>query len=128
MNPPRRSREYRGEMKIQGASPTRYTVMEDRGGHIDWEQLVDLELQGADAAEDLRQALNDAVQKYQLSPEAVLYMFARLSAGYIHQMQSVSVNAAARDAVEDAFNEVLDFYLATYDKVDLMNEQKKMMS
>ena len=102
--------------------------MEDIGGHIDLDQLVDIELQGKDAAEDLRQALNAAVQKYQLSPEAVLYMFARLSAGYIHQMQSVSVNAAARDAVEDTFHEVLDFYLATYDKVDLMNEQKKKMS
>lgn len=102
--------------------------MEDRGGHIDWEQLVDLELQGADAAEDLRQALNDAVQKYQLSPEAVLYMFARLSAGYIHQMQSVSVNAAARDAVEDAFNEVLDYYLAAYDRMEINREMRKMMS
>lgn len=101
---------------------------EERFEHIDWDQLVDLELQGKEAAEELRQALNAAIQKYQLGPEAILYMFARLSASFVHQMQTVSVNAAARDAVEDTFHDVMDFYLATYDKVDLMNEEKKMMS
>ena len=78
------------------------------------------------AAELLRQKLNDLIARYQLSGAAVIHMLARLSAGYIHQLQQAYDQQGADVVVEEDFQQMLTAYLTSLDMSDVAGEVEKM--
>ena len=78
------------------------------------------------AAELLRQKLNDLIARYQLSGAAVIHMLARLSAGYIHQLQLAYNQQGADVVVEEDFQQMLTAYLTSLDMGDVTGEMEKM--
>ena len=78
------------------------------------------------AAELLRQKLNDLIARYQLSGAAVIHMLARLSAGYIHQLQLAYNQQGADVVVEEDFQQMLTAYLTSLDMSDVAGEVEKM--
>ena len=78
------------------------------------------------AAELLRQKLNDLKARYQLSGAAVIHMLARLSAGYIHQLQQAYDQQGADVVVEEDFQQMLTAYLTSLDMSDVAGEVEKM--
>ena len=78
------------------------------------------------AADLLRQKLNDLIARYQLSGAAALHMLARLSAGYIHQLQQAYNQQGADVVVEEDFQQMLTAYLTSLDMSDVAGEVEKM--
>ena len=78
------------------------------------------------AAELLRQKLNDLIARYQLSGAAVIHMLARLSAGYIHQLQQAYDQQGADVVVEEDFQQMLTAYLTSLDMSDVAGEMEKI--
>ena len=78
------------------------------------------------AAELLRQKLNDLKARYQLSGAAVIHMLARLSAGYIHQLQQAYNQQGADVVVEEDFQQMLTAYLTSLDMSDVAGEVETM--
>lgn len=78
------------------------------------------------AAELLRQKLNDLIARYQLSGAAVIHMLARLSAGYIHQLQQAYDQQGADVVVEEDFQQMLTAYLTSLDMSDVAGEMEKL--
>lgn len=78
------------------------------------------------AADLLRQKLNDLIARYQLSGAAVIHILARLSAGYIHQLQQVYNQQGANVVVEEDFQNILTAYLTSLDMGDVAGEMEKM--
>ena len=78
------------------------------------------------AAELLRQKLNDLIARYQLSGAAVIHMLARLSAGYIHQLQQAYDQQGADVVVEEDFQQMLTAYLTSLDMSDVAGEMDKI--
>lgn len=78
------------------------------------------------AADLLRQKLNDLIARYQLSGAAVIHILARLSAGYIHQLQQVYNQQGANVVVEEDFQNILTAYLTSLDMGDVAGEIEKM--
>ena len=78
------------------------------------------------AAELSCQKLNDLKARYQLSGAAVIHMLARLSAGYIHQLQQAYDQQGADVVVEEDFQQMLTAYLTSLDMSDVAGEMEKM--
>ena len=78
------------------------------------------------AAELLRHKLNDLIARYQLSGAAALHMLARLSAGYIHQLQQAYNQQGADVVVEEDFQQMLTAYLTGLDMGDVQSEIEKI--
>lgn len=78
------------------------------------------------ACEDLRVALNKIIELRQLKAEDVLATLARISAGYIHQMQRRYDNADLNDVVEERFQQELQAFLTDLDMRDVNKEIAKM--
>ena len=78
------------------------------------------------AADLLRQKLNDLIARYQLSGAAVIHMLARLSAGYIHQLQQAYDQQGADVVVEEDFQQMLTAYLTSLDMSDVAGEVEKI--
>ena len=78
------------------------------------------------AADLLRQKLNDLIARYQLSGAAVIHILARLSAGYIHQLQQAYNQQGANVVVEEDFQNILTAYLTSLDMGDVAGEIEKM--
>ena len=100
--------------------------MEDKANRpFDYERFMEQEREGLKASEEVKQAINAAIAHHDLGPEAVLCMLSRLTAAYIHKMQSVCADANSRDAVEDRFHDMLEAYLASLDEQDLLAEMER---
>ena len=78
------------------------------------------------AAELLRHKLNDLIARYQLSGAAALHMLARLSAGYIHQLQQAYNQQGADVVVEEDFQQMLTAYLTSLDMKVVQSEIEKI--
>ena len=78
------------------------------------------------ACEELRVALNKIIELRQLKAEDVLATLARISAGYIHQMQRRYDNADLNDVVEERFQQELQAFLTDLDMRDVNKEIAKM--
>lgn len=78
------------------------------------------------AAEQLRLKLNALIAKHHLSGAAALHMLARLSAGYIHQLQRSYNQQGADVVVEEDFQQMLTAYLTSFDMCDVSGEIEKM--
>ena len=78
------------------------------------------------AAELLRHKLNDLIARYQLSGAVALHMLARLSAGYIHQLQQAYNQQGADVVVEEDFQQMLTAYLTSLDMSDVASEMERM--
>ena len=78
------------------------------------------------AAELLRHKLNDLIARYQLSGAAALHMLARLSAGYIHQLQQAYNQQGADVVVDEDFQQMLTAYLTSLDMSDVQSEIEKI--
>jgi hypothetical protein len=78
------------------------------------------------AADLLRQKLNDLIARYQLSGAAALHMLARISAGYIYQLQLAYNQQGADVVVEEDFQQMLTAYLTSLDMSDVAGEMEKM--
>ena len=76
-------------------------------------------------AEELKDKLNEIIQKYSLNPAAVLAMLARLTAGYIHIIQEHSA-PEKHDEIEDKFHFMLESYLADMDLVKVSKTMEKI--
>ncbi len=90
------------------------------------QSMLDLDNYLAPAAEDLRRRLNKVVAHWRLNGEAVLTLLARLSAGYIVQLQKAYDKAGAQDIVEEHFQTILSAYLTSYDMERVNGEIEKM--
>ena len=78
------------------------------------------------AADLLRQKLNDLIARYQLSGAAALHMLARISEGYIHQLQFAFNQQGADVVVEEEFQQMLTAYLTSLDMSDVAGEMERM--
>ena len=78
------------------------------------------------AAELLRHKFNDLIARYQLSGASALHMLARLSAGYIHQLQQAYNQQGADVVVEEDFQQMLTAYLTSLDMSDVAGEMERM--
>ena len=78
------------------------------------------------ASEQLRQRLNEIIAARQLDGYTVLTMLAKLSAGYIHQMQRAYTRAGADVVVEEDFQQALTAYLTSFDLNDVNKEITRM--
>ena len=78
------------------------------------------------ASEELRQRLNEVIANHQMSGEAVLAMLARITAGYIHQMQRAYDHAGADEVVEESFQTMLTAFLTDFDMSDVRQEIDKI--
>ena len=78
------------------------------------------------ASEELRQRLNEVIANHQMSGEAVLAMLARITAGYIHQMQRAYDQAGADEVVEESFQTMLTAFLTDFDMSDVQQEIDKI--
>ena len=81
------------------------------------------------AAEALRKKLNGIIAEYELSSENVLFILARLCAGYIHQTQKVMDHAGVDNpsVINDVFQDMLTAYLTHYDMSDVGADIDKMI-
>ena len=77
------------------------------------------------ASEELRQRLNEVIANHQMRGETVLAMLARISAGYIHQMQRSYDQAGAEAVVEENFQTMLKAFLTDMDMNEVKEEKEK---
>ena len=91
-----------------------------------FDDLMNEERDSNFAAELLRHKLNDLIARYQLSGAAVIHMLARLSAGYIHQLQQAYDQQGADVVVEEDFQQMLTAYLTSLDMNDVAGEMEKI--
>ena len=68
----------------------------------------------------------EVIANHQMSGEAVLAMLARITAGYIHQMQRAYDHAGADEVVEESFQTMLTAFLTDFDKSDVRQEIDKI--
>ena len=95
---------------------------------MDIDRLIEIEARTRPATQEVFQTVNEVLEKHDLSLEESLCMIAHLSGNIIHTVQRECPDATSKDAVEDRFHEVLDYYLAAYDRMEINREMKKMMS
>ena len=57
------------------------------------------------ASEELRQALNGILSRHKLEP-AALFVLARITAAYIHQMQQVYEAAGYDEVIEELYRQI----------------------
>ena len=79
-----------------------------------------------DAAEDLRQALNGIIGRYNLHASVVISLLARLSAAYIHVAQYHYDKLGADEVVEEDFQNFLTATLTSIDMADVKREMEKI--
>ena len=63
------------------------------------------------ASEELRQALNGILSRHKLEPAATLFVLARITAAYIHQMQKVYDAAGYDEVIEELYQQMLTGHL-----------------
>ena len=63
------------------------------------------------ASEELRQALNGILSRHKLEPAAALFVLARITAAYIHQMQKVYNAEGYDEVIEDIYQQMLTSHL-----------------
>lgn len=95
---------------------------------MDIDRLIEIEAGTRPATQEMFQAVRDVIEKHNLTLTESLCMIAHLSGNIIHTMQMECPDATSKDAVEEHFHEVLDYYLAAYDRMEINREMKKMMS
>ncbi|MBR2113435.1 MAG: hypothetical protein IJ929_02045 [Prevotella sp.] len=88
-------------------------------------ELALLEQFTGTGAEEMKDKLNEIIQKYSLNPVAVLTILARLAAGYIHIVQEHSA-PEKHDEIEDKFHFMLESYLADLDLVKVSKTMEKI--
>lgn len=74
------------------------------------------------ASDELRLKLNEIIAANRLDAPAALAVLARLSAGYIHQMQKTFCDAPNKNMIEDMFNNNLQLFLGLFDLTDVNQE------
>ena len=74
------------------------------------------------ATDAVRVALNEAIQKYNLSAASTLVLLARFAAATIHKLQKQLPDPKFKDDIEDMFNDTLVTYLALLDMRDVSEE------
>ena len=75
-------------------------------------------------AEQMRLKMNDLIARHQLSGASVLHILARLSAGYIHQLQRYLDQQGSDAVVEEDFQQMLTAYLTSLDMSDVKSEME----
>jgi len=95
---------------------------------MDIDRLIEIEAGTRPATQEIFQAVRDVIEKHNLTLTESLCIIAHLSGNIIHTVQRECPDATSKDAVEDRFHEVLDYYLAAYDRMEINREMKKMMS
>ena len=95
---------------------------------MDIDRLIEIEAGTRPATEEIFQAVRDVIEKHNLTLTESLCIIAHLSGNIIHTVQRECQDATSKDAVEDRFHEVLDYYLAAYDRMEINREMRKMMS
>lgn len=71
------------------------------------------------ASEELRQALNGILSRHKLEPAATLFILARITAAYIHQMQKVYDAAGYDEVIEELYQQMLTSHLTDMDMSDI---------
>lgn len=95
---------------------------------MDIDRLIEIEAGTRPATQEMFQAVNEVLEKHNLTLTESLCIIAHLSANITHRVQMECDDGALKDAVEDLSHEVFDYYLAAYDKAAINREMKKMMS
>ena len=95
---------------------------------MDIDRLIEIEAGSRPATEEIFQAVRDVIEKHNLTLTESLCIIAHLSGNIIHKVQRECPDATSKDAVEDRFHEVIDYYLAAYDRMEINREMRKMMS
>ena len=70
--------------------------------------------------------LQDLIKHRNLTGADVMAALAQLSASHIHSMQGLVNGPEEKDAIENAYYKILDYYLAAFDANDLLNEVEEM--
>ena len=90
------------------------------------QELLEREKDYGPATEDLRLCLNNIIKERNLDAFSVMTILARLSAGYVHQMQMLYDDMGATEVVEETFQHIFTTFLTSYDMERVAKEVKKM--
>lgn len=90
------------------------------------QELLEREKDYGPATEDLRLCLNNIIKERNLDAFSAMTVLARLSAGYVHQMQMLYDDMGATEVVEETFQHIFTTFLTNYDMGRVAKEVKKM--
>lgn len=90
------------------------------------QELLEREKDYGPATEDLRLCLNNIIKERNLDAFNVMTILARLSAGYVHQMQMLYDDMGATEVVEETFQHIFTTFLTNYDMERVAKEVDKM--
>ena len=90
------------------------------------QELLEREKDYGPATEELRHCLNHIIKERNLDAFTAMTILARLSAGYVHQMQMLYDDMGATEVVEETFQHIFTTFLTNYDMERVAKEVKKM--
>jgi hypothetical protein len=90
------------------------------------QELLEREKDYGPATEDLRLCLNHIIKERNLDAFSVMTVLARLSAGYVHQMQMLYDDMGATEVVEETFQHIFTTFLTSYDMERVAKEVDQM--
>lgn len=77
------------------------------------------------ASDDVREALNKAIDRYRLNPRTTLAVLADISAAYVHMLQRSCSTPEKRDEVDQFYVTAFDTYQGLQDMHDMDVEAAK---
>lgn len=90
------------------------------------QELLEREKDYGPATEELRLSLNNIIKERNLDAFTVMAILARLSAGYVHQMQMLYDDMDANEVVEETYQHVFTTFLTSYDMGRVAKEVETM--
>lgn len=90
------------------------------------QELLEREKDYGPATEELRLSLNNIIKERNLDAFSAMTVLARLSAGYVHQMQMLYDDMGANELVEETYQHIFTTFLTSYDMERVAKEVGEM--
>ena len=90
------------------------------------QELLEREKDYGPASEELRRCLNNIIKERNLDAFSVMTILARLSAGYVHQIQLLYDDMGIDEIVEEIYHHIFTTFLTNYDMERVAKEVDKM--
>lgn len=90
------------------------------------QELLEREKDSGPATEELRLSLNNIIKERNLDAFSAMSVLARLSAGYVHQMQMLYDDMGIDEIVEEIYHHIFTTFLTNYDMDKVAKEVETM--
>ena len=90
------------------------------------QELLEREKDYGPATEELRLSLNNIIKERNLDAFNAMTILARLSAGYVHQMQMLYDDMGIDEIVEEIYHHIFTTFLTNYDMERVAKEVETM--